>query len=73
VTTGTVRKESTEEGKHGEGTMPNAGVENTEDGRCPIERGTGHHHKHHHQQDDTATYKIMERSLTSEENQYSEG
>jgi hypothetical protein len=51
VTTGTVRKENTEEGKHGEGTMPNAGVENSEDDRFPIERGTDQQ-----QHDDTATY-----------------
>ena len=40
VTTGSVRRENTEEGKQGEGTMPNADVENTEDEKCPIERGT---------------------------------
>jgi hypothetical protein len=51
VTTGSVRREYTEEGKHGEGTMPNAGVENTEDDRCPIERETNHKQQH----DDTAT------------------
>ena len=59
--------------------MYNACVENSEDDRCPIKRGTDHHHHHHHQQQqqqqqrDTATDKTMESSLTSEENQYAEG
>ena len=68
VTTGRVRRENTEEGKRGEGTTPNVGVENSEDDRCPIERGTDQQ-----QHDDTATYKITASSLTCEENQYAEG
>jgi len=36
VTTGSVRRENTEEGEHGEGMMSNAGVENTEDDIYPI-------------------------------------
>jgi len=47
--------------------MPNAGVENSEDDRCLIERGADQQH------DDTATYKITGSSLTFEENQYAEG
>ena len=58
-----------EEKKQGEGTMPNADVENTEDERCPIERGMDQQQQH----DDTATYKIMESSSTNKENQYAEG
>ena len=70
MTTGSVRRENTEEGKQGEGSMPNADVENTEDERCPIERGTDQQQQQH---DNVATYKIMEISSTSEENQYAEG
>jgi len=50
VTAGSARRENTE-GKHGEGMMPNADVQNTEDDRCPTERETDQHQQH----DDTAT------------------
>ena len=56
VTTGSVRRENTDEGKQGEGTMPNADVEDTKDERCPNERGTDQQLQQQH--DDTATYKI---------------
>jgi hypothetical protein len=39
VTTGTVRRENTEEGKHGEGTMPNASVENARMIDAPLKEG----------------------------------